>query len=143
MVDDQDYEAVSRKHWYKFRVRDKIYAKEVSADHCLLLHRFLLSPGRRHQVDHRNGDGLDNQRHNIRIATHAQNQRNREIKKNNSSGFNGVSWQRNMGKWSARIYKNGVHYRIGFFTNKEDAVQARLKAERRLFGEFAPSTSRA
>lgn len=89
-------------------------------------------------IDHRNGDGLDNRRCNLREATHALNMRNKRMYRNNTSGFKGV--MRNSGKglpWAARIRLDNRRRRLGNYDTPEEAARAYDAAARELFGEFA------
>ena len=92
-------------------------------------------------IDHINGCKTDNRLENLRLATKAQNVWNAGIRSTNTSGYRGVSWSKRMSKWQAQIraYPKVLH--IGFFETKEDAYQARLKAEKEYHKEFAYSQS--
>ena len=63
---------------------------------------------------------------------------NCKLRTNNSSGITGVSWHKQKSKWRARIVVNGIEMLLGMYDKFEDAVKARLKAEQKYFGEFAP-----
>jgi len=84
------------------------------------------------QIDHIDGNPLNNKIDNLRLATNEENQRNRSISKNNTSGTTGVTWIKECQKWRAHI-KN---INLGHFINKEDAIQTRIEAEKKYFGEF-------
>ena len=88
--------------------------------------------------DHKNRNPLDNRKSNLRAATHTQNMQNCSVRCNNTSGVTGVSWHKKLSKWRARIVVNGLEVQLGNYIVFEDAVKARLKAERIYFGEFAP-----
>lgn len=88
------------------------------------------------QVDHVNGDRSDNRFSNLRLATHAENQRNRGRQRNNRSGVAGVHWANREQRWVAKIKINGKTQQIGVFTELPAAIAARKSAERRLFGSF-------
>lgn len=93
------------------------------------------------QVDHVNGDGLDNRRANLRSATVSQNSQNRKRKRDGcSSRFKGVYWDRLYRKWFAAIYVTGKRIKLGSFSSETDAAQAYAKAARIYFGEFAAPT---
>src|SRR4030095_14079696 len=98
LVDDEDFERVNQKKWHAVESRGAFYAAHSyyveGKQHRVFLHRFLLGlePGDGLQCDHCNGDGLDNRRANVRIATQAENNRNRRRFKTNKSGCTGVSW---------------------------------------------------
>lgn len=86
-------------------------------------------------VDHKNQNGLDNQRSNLRYATYAQNLQNRRKHKVGSSKFKGVSLKH--GRWCARLTKNGCTIQLGDFDTPEKAAKAYNEAAIRYFGEFA------
>jgi len=89
------------------------------------------------QVDHIDGDGLNNTRDNLRLATSAQNSANRGKQSNNTSGFKGVSWNKPRGKWRAQIRVGGNQIHLGMFTSKDEAHAAYCEAAEEYFGEFA------
>lgn len=88
--------------------------------------------------DHINRNPFDNRKINFRQATAQENARNRSVPKNNTSGFIGVCWDKEACKWLAYIKFDYNQLKLGRFVNKEDAIRARLRAERKYFGEFAP-----
>jgi hypothetical protein len=91
------------------------------------------------QIDHIDGNPLNNSLGNLRLATHAQNQCNQTKKaSNNTSGIPGVSWHSGGQKWSAHIGTQGKRVHLGCFACKEEASMARREAELKYFGEFAP-----
>lgn len=80
-------------------------------------------------VDHEDGNGLNNRWSNLQAVTFAENQKNKRLPSNNASGTAGVSWHKRIKKWNAVITVNQIQKSIGYFTNKEDAVAARKNAE--------------
>jgi hypothetical protein len=90
------------------------------------------------EIDHIDGDSLNNNRSNLRAATRAQNSQNRSKQKNNASGIKGVSLDKRRSKWLAQIQSDGTHYYLGRFDTKEDAAEAYRKAANKLHKEFAP-----
>lgn len=88
-------------------------------------------------VDHRDLNPLNNRKSNLRLATHKENSQNGPKRKNNTSGVTGVSWCTKSNRWHARIQSNGKEISLGFFADKNDAIKARLMAERQCYGEFA------
>jgi hypothetical protein len=147
IIDAQDAERVLRYKWHAERRHGPksrtFYAvttirKENGKQTGLSMHRFILQlPPRTPHVDHRNGDGLDNRRENLRLATPAQNNRNVKISQLNTSGFKGVSWRKRDHRWRAQIQFNGHVKHLGHFQIKEEAAAIYDKAARELFGEFA------
>lgn len=88
--------------------------------------------------DHIDRNPLNNRRYNLRPCTIIENNQNRRKQSNNTSGIIGVCWQKRGGVWAARITVNKHRIHIGSFSNKEDAIVARLQAEAKYFGKFAP-----
>jgi hypothetical protein len=88
-------------------------------------------------VDHRNLNGLDNRRSNLRLATHGENNQNKRKRKGASSRYIGVSFEKRIKKWSARIMYKGKAIWLGNFKNEIDAALAYDKAARKYYGEFA------
>jgi len=81
------------------------------------------------QIDHINGDGMDNRIVNLRVASCAENSRNRGVQSNNTSGVVGVSWDSISSKWVSHIHHEKKRISLGCFGEKSDAAEARLLAE--------------
>lgn len=88
--------------------------------------------------DHINRNALDNRKENLRKTTRAENNRNCSISKNNTSGIIGLYWNKRNNNWRSSITVNRKRIELGSFKNKDDAIIARLAAEAKYFGEFAP-----
>jgi hypothetical protein len=88
-------------------------------------------------VDHRDGDGLNNQDDNLRICNDAQNGHNRGKQKRNTSGYKGVTWNKNKGKYQAQIMVNRRYRYLGLFDDPADGARAYDRAARELQGSFA------
>lgn len=89
--------------------------------------------------DHINRNPLDNRDKNLRPTTAAENARNHSLSKRNTSGISGVCWDKSCSKWTAYIKDNGKSKHLGVFSDKHDAIVARLRAELKYYGEaFAP-----
>jgi hypothetical protein len=88
-------------------------------------------------LDHKDGNIEDDRPTNLRLATPAQNGANRGAQKNNTSGFKGVSFDKQTGRWRAKIKANGRHISIGRFDTPEAAATAYAEAAQRLHGKFA------
>ena len=102
----------------------------------IAMHRFILNAPKDKIVDHKDGNGLNNQTSNIRLCTHSQNKMNIPNYKNNTSGFRGVVWDKRRNEWLARIKLMGKHINLGRFDSKEEAIKCRRKKAKELFGEF-------
>lgn len=88
-------------------------------------------------IDHKNGQRDDNRFENLRVATNSQNQANRGIPKNNTSGVKGVRWQSSRGKWIAMITIHGKAINLGCYDSIVDAAKAYRNAAIAAWGEFA------
>lgn len=81
------------------------------------------------QIDHINGNGLDNRLANLRECSNAENCQNLGLRKSNTSGFTGVSWSNERQRWQVHIRENGKSKALGRFLNREDAESAYLSAK--------------
>lgn len=88
-------------------------------------------------IDHINGNKLDNRIENLREATTSQNGHNTFIRKNNTSGIKGVSWSKKLQKWHARIRVDYQRIHLGYFDNIEEAVPVLELARKKYHGQYA------
>jgi hypothetical protein len=88
-------------------------------------------------IDHINGNPSDNRIENLRAATTSQNQYNRKLSSNNTSGFKGVSWDKTQKIWKGYIYLDGQRIHLGVYKTPEEANEVVRKAREELHGEFA------
>lgn len=102
----------------------------------ILLHRVLMCATGNSKVDHRDCNGLNNRRLNLRFATTAQNTQNQNITKRNTSGIKGVSWDKSRGKWVAHIGVEGRVINLGRYDSIDEAKNVRIEAAEKLHGEF-------
>lgn len=103
----------------------------------LLMHRIINDTPKGLETDHKNRNTLDNRCSNLRSATHSENGRNRKLQYDNTSGFRGVHWRKDRGKFRAQVKVNGKHKHLGYFAYAVDAARAYDAAARELHGEFA------
>lgn len=140
LVDDSDYEAVSRFNWHAIRGTSGVWyarrniSKSDGTRTTQKLHQFLM-PGVP-MVDHEDGDGLNNRRYNLRSCTPSQNQCNCR-KRVGSSKYRGVSWNRRQQKWISYIDFEGKRQHLGLFSSEEDAARAYNTAAKNLHKNFA------
>lgn len=99
-----------------------------------VLGRSLLS---KETVDHVNRNPLDNRRSNLRIASIAEQQYNKVMMSNNTSGYKGVFWNTARKKWNAKINVNKKQVHLGYFNTPEEAHAAYCEAAKKYHGEFA------
>lgn len=101
------------------------------------MHRFLKGAPKDMDIDHINGDRLDNRQENLRVCTRQENLRNSKKRKRGTSKYKGVYFSKRIQKWIARIGVNGVTKHIGCFEKECDAAKAYDLYAKKLFGEFA------
>lgn len=138
LVDDDDYEKVSIHRWYVSYNKDNNFYIKSTRKKSFFIHRFImgLEKGDKRVVDHKNHNTLDNRKKNLRICTVAENSRNRKIQKNNTSGFNGVSYFKNLKLWTVKIRLNKKYMHLGYFKTSQEASKVYNKKAKELFGEF-------
>jgi hypothetical protein len=142
-VDDEDAELVLQYPWHKFRSHKTIYAqactqKPSGEPTAVYMHHMILGPAEHNrQVDHRDLDGLNNQRSNLRWATRSQQGGNQGLRSSNTSGFKGVWFNKTNRNWVAEARCEGKKVHIGVFQTPEDAARAYDRKAAELFGEFA------
>lgn len=126
LVDDEDFESLSRFKWQASQESGIWYARR--GHKTIRMHTQIMGGL---NVDHRNRNGLDNRRENLRFATRSQNGFNTKLFKSNKSGAKGVSWYKWLAvpKWRADIKVNGRKIHLGYFHDKDEAIAARQTAE--------------
>lgn len=145
IVDDQDYEKLSKYKWSAQPMRKKgigWYAVRTAKDSCgkyitVRMHRAILNMPLGATTDHKNGDGLDNRRANLRVCNSIQNACNREKSRNTSSRFKGVTWDKLRQKWAAQVVRKGKKHFLGRFIDECQAAQAYNEYVSTHYGEFA------
>ena len=139
IVDDSDYENLIK---YKWQARLQVYtglyrAKRVGNPTEIDMARQIMNCPVGLEVDHINGDLLDNRRCNLRICTHSENMRNRKLQKNNTSGYRGVTYVHGSERYTAQIYRHKKKVHLGTFDTAELAAIAYNEAAKHYYGEFA------
>lgn len=139
LYDDEDHELISKHKWYLKKSVNTFYARthviKNKKDTCMSMHRLIL--GFPKEVDHRNGNGLDNQKINLRPCSDTENRRNSNMFSNNTSGYKGVTWHKLYNKYISNIMINGKRIHLGYFKKSKDAGHAYNRAAKKYFGEFA------
>jgi len=133
-IDDEDYAWLDGFHW-NCRSTGCVFTSTEGVDKPIA--NFLLTVPLGHMVDHKDLNGHNNQKSNLRIATKAQNSYNRGPNCNSESGIKGVFYCKQTGKWRVQVRKGDIRRNVGRFTTLEEAKEAYNKAARELHGEFA------
>lgn len=137
IVDDEDYEFLSQWDWFAHAGRNSYYAYRGVGESHVIMHRVILNVTDKDLVvDHIDGDGLNNQKSNLRTCTKNENTRNSVKRKDNTSGYKGVSWHKQSRKWVVNIQHNNQCWSKSF-SNIIEAARAYDEKARELFGEFA------
>lgn len=139
IVDDEDFEWLNKWKWHLHTSSGKMYAKRtiypknknILPHHTrikkdLLLHRVVMNYFGKKDIDHIDGNGLNNKKNNLRICSHSTNLRNCKTPSTNTSGYKGVCWHNN--RWEARMKVNGKIINFGNFNNKDKAIESIKKA---------------
>lgn len=133
IIDHEDYEKIKNYKW-KVANRDNT----VKNNKIGILSRFLLNVTEfKIEVDHKNHNRLDNRKENLRKCNRSQNEINKGINKNNTSGYKGVYIDKKQKKWISRIFKDNKEYYLGAYSNIKDAAKAYNNAAIKHHGEFA------
>lgn len=137
IVDDEDYEILSKYKWYCTNAgyaQKDIYKEKKK----YLMHRVILNAFKGEVVDHINGNPLDNRKQNLRKSTQCLNTKNVKCnRRNNTSGYKGVSFNKKYQKWEAYITFNYKHIFLGYFDKKNDAGKSYNNKAKELFGEYS------
>ena len=139
-IDIADVPLVEGVSWFACIGTHTVYAvctdRSGGQQRRLRMHRVLAGSASCPHVDHKDGDGLNNRRNNLRPATKEQNAQNARFRRDNTSGFKGAFLDRRRNKWEARIKANGESRFLGYFHTAEAAHTAYCRASAELHGEF-------
>ncbi len=135
IVDTEDLRLLDEHKWSLSKTTRVNYAKRLAGKKSVYMHRVIMNAPAGMQIDHINGNGLDNRRVNLRLCNNRQNQQNARKRKNTASQFKGVDWHGK--RWRARIRVNGKQIGIGRFKSEFLAAEAYDQKAVELFGEFA------
>ena len=143
LIDDDDYDQITQWKWSlrgRYAVRF-IYKRDSTTgkhkQHRVWMHRAILSTPADLVSDHINGNGLDNRRVNLRVATEQQNKQNRRSKRTSSSVYVGVSWSSKYRRWIAQLVHNGSKIFGGYFITEEQAALIYNHFAYKYRGDFA------
>lgn len=142
-IDNKLFIFLNQYNWRVVKPKWGKYAEAYINNRHILMHRLIMKASKKQIVDHRNGDGLDNQIKNLRFCTKSQNAQNRGKQNNNTSGYKGVWFFSGNSKiklkkrWVAELRKNKKRCFFQYFNTAKEAARAYNKKAKELFGEFA------
>lgn len=138
LISAEDFERVSQYTWTITNWDGRPYAVRESEGKVVPLHRKILDAPASALVDHRNRNGLDNRRINLRLCTPTQNNANQGLRRDSRSGLKGAYWHGGKSKpWRAAVTSQGRRKYIGTYATAEEAHAAYRLAAVEAFGEFA------
>lgn len=127
LVDAEDFDRINQWKWYFCHGYANRSKDNVS------MHRFINETPKGLYTDHINRDKLDNRKVNLRTVTKSQNDHNTGPMKNNKSGYKGIYWYQEKGKWKVQIAINKKNIHLGYFTDLQQAIKARRKLEETVY----------
>lgn len=142
-IDDEDENLVSRYSWYAWKHRNTYYAATHvrglnGLQTTVSMHRIIMDAEPGKEIDHRDHDGLNNQRYNLRQCTRQQNGSNQlKQKRKTTSIYKGVSWNKQKRKWTSYIKVSNKTIHLGCSIDEDLAAELYNKAAINYFGEFA------
>lgn len=128
--DIEDFDKIKNYCWYE---SSDGYIITYKQNKILYLHRLIMNPSEDELIDHIRHNLYDNRKKSLRICSSSNNHMNSHMQKNNTSGFTGVCYHKNNDVWISRIFDKV----IGYYKNKEDAIEARKQAEEKYFKEWS------
>lgn len=138
LIDLDDVDKVKNIKWHRSDLQRSTYYCISNNSEWRRIHRLIMGVTDKDiVVDHINHNGLDNRKSNLRICTSGQNTCNCLTSKNNKSGHKGVYWSKERNKWCAQISINNKTKGLGRYDTIEEAIEAREKAAKEYYGEFA------
>ena len=141
LVDDEDFDMLNQFKWCAQKDGNNFYAirgiRVGRRTQTIHMHRLIMGSPIGLEIDHKDGNGLNNQRNNLRVCTRSQNQMNKRKKEGASSIYKGVSFHKREDKWRAVIMINGRAINLGDFASEIEAAKAYDAKAIALFCEFA------
>lgn len=134
IVDNEDFGWLNQ---WKWRTHSKGYAIRMAGGrknaHNIYMHKLINNTPDGFETDHINQNKLDNRKDNLRSVTRTQNKLNTGLWKKNTSGYKGVTWNKQISKWQSQIGLNNKNIILGYFNDIKEASLARAEEERRVF----------
>ena len=131
LIDLDDIDKVKEYRWHLDDSNGYISNNTIGYQH-----RFIMNCPEDKVVDHINHNSLDNRKCNLRVCNSSQNNANKGIQSNNTSGYTGVCWYKAGSKWQVSIKVNYKSIFLGYYDDLEEAIKVRKEAEIKYFGEY-------
>ena len=136
IVDNEDFEWLNQWRWYcdayGYAIR-KPYIRGTGRKHqkglSIRMHRLINKTPKGLETDHINRNTLDNRKINLRTVSSQQNKFNTNIRIDNTSGYKGVTWDKQTNKWMSQIGIDGKNIKLGRYFHLKEAIDARENAE--------------
>ena len=144
LVDDSGFDMLSKFKWFANKFNGKWYAvrsfgTRKTKKGSIMMHREIMKTVKGMDTDHIDGDGLNNQRKNLRACTHSENSCNRGKQKNNTSGFKGVTWNKTGKTWQAQIKVKNKYIYLGCSPSESFAYKMYVEGCEKYHGKFSNS----
>jgi hypothetical protein len=137
LIDLEDFKKVKENSWCLSKKRKRRYAVSRINNKIVYIHQVILNyDGKVSTCDHKNMNGLDNRKLNLRVCSNQENNWNKPAPSTNKSGVQGVHWAKHCKRWCAQIKINNKTKHLGTFLTKEEAIAVRKEAEKLYRGEF-------
>jgi hypothetical protein len=138
--DLEDYDKIKNYCWF---ISDSGYVmtNDNKTRELIRFHRLILPVNKNDQVDHIKHKTNDNRKSELRIVTGTQNNMNRSIQSNNTSGVTGIYWDKSKQRWCSEIMVNRKKIYLGVYKDFNKAIQARKEAEEKYFGKHSYDNS--
>lgn len=131
LVDDDDYEYLSRFNWYCGS--DGYAQRAFQGDKKIFMHRVVNCTPPGYETDHINRNKLDNRKCNLRTCSNTENQLNKPVQKNNLSGYRGVCFSKKYGFWQAYI---SINHRVKWLGYFKDPIEAARAYDKKAFATY-------
>ena len=140
LVSDEDFDVSNRFKWSFTHGYARRIEKVSGIKKRIYLHRFILDAKEWEEVDHINGDPLDNTRDNLRLCTHKENLSNKKTPSHNTSGYKGVTYFKHgkrIKRWKAEVKVDGKTKCLGYYFTPLEAATVYNQKAIEIYGEFA------
>lgn len=139
IIDNEDFEYLSKFNWHLYNngYARRRAPRDGGNRKSFYMHKVIMKVKNTVLIDHKNRNGLDNRKKNLRVCTFSENSINTKIRIDNHSGLRGVSWREKQKTWMVRIWINGKCKYLGCFKLKNEAAKMYNKVAKREYGEFA------